>query len=65
VVSVEDVRAAVEASVPAGTTKLNLQAFDAGVEHFRRTCGDAAASDPSRQKRTGRQAIESTAPSGA
>ncbi|MCP5117492.1 MAG: pyruvate ferredoxin oxidoreductase, partial [bacterium] len=36
----EAMREAVKASVPAGTEELNLQAFDAGVEHFDKTYGE-------------------------
>ena len=34
VVPRKDMRAAVEASVPGGTTELNLKAFDAGVAYY-------------------------------
>jgi 2-oxoglutarate ferredoxin oxidoreductase subunit gamma len=34
VVQRKDMRAAVEASVPGGTTELNLKAFDAGLKYF-------------------------------
>ncbi len=36
----EAMREAVKASVPAGTEELNIQAFDAGVEHFDKTYGE-------------------------
>jgi 2-oxoglutarate ferredoxin oxidoreductase subunit gamma len=35
----EQMRAAVEASVPAGTEELNLKAFDAGFAHFEESYG--------------------------
>jgi 2-oxoglutarate ferredoxin oxidoreductase subunit gamma len=39
-VSREEMREAVKASVPAGTEDLNLQAFDAGCAHFDKEYGD-------------------------
>jgi 2-oxoglutarate ferredoxin oxidoreductase subunit gamma len=41
VVSRDRMRDAVEASVPAGTTELNLKAFDAGLAYFDETYGRA------------------------
>lgn len=38
VVSVEAMREAVKASVPAGTEELNLKAFDSGVDYFETHC---------------------------
>ena len=42
VVSHDHMRQAVEASVPAGTEKLNLQAFDSGFSYFGEHCGAGA-----------------------
>ena len=41
IIPLEQMRDAVEASVPAGTTELNLKAFDAGVAYFEETYGAA------------------------
>ena len=43
VVGREEMRKAVEASVPAGTTELNLSAFDAGVDYYDETYSRAAS----------------------
>jgi 2-oxoglutarate ferredoxin oxidoreductase subunit gamma len=43
VIGVKEMRAAVEASVPGGTTELNLKAFDAGVKHFEEAYGKQPA----------------------
>ncbi len=47
-VPAEQMRAAVEASVPAGTEELNLKAFDAGFSHFEESYG--AGSSPAVEK---------------
>ena len=41
----EQMRAAVEASVPAGTEELNLKAFDAGFAHFEESYGAGTSPD--------------------
>jgi 2-oxoglutarate ferredoxin oxidoreductase subunit gamma len=41
IVEREQMRTAVQESVPAGTEELNLAAFDAGWEHFEKTYGEA------------------------
>ena len=41
IVSREEMREAVKASVPAGTEKLNFEAFDAGYEYFDKEYGKA------------------------
>ncbi len=43
VIGVKEMRAAVEASVPSGTTELNLKAFDAGVKHYDEVYGKQPA----------------------
>jgi len=41
IVPLEHMRNAVSASVPPGTTELNLKAFDSGVEYYEQNYGDA------------------------
>jgi 2-oxoglutarate ferredoxin oxidoreductase subunit gamma len=43
IVSRDDMREAVKGSVPAGTTELNLKAFDAGVKHYDEVYGKQPA----------------------
>lgn len=46
IVSHEEMREAVKASVPPGTENLNLKAFDAGWAHFEQEYGDKKEKTP-------------------
>ena len=46
IVSREQMRQAVKASVPAGTERLNFEAFDAGYEYFDKEYGQAKQAKP-------------------
>ena len=46
IVSREQMREAVKASVPAGTERLNFEAFDAGYEYFDQEYGQAKKGNP-------------------
>jgi len=52
IVSREQMREAVQASVPPGTEELNLKAFDAGCEYFDKECSRKKRSEASGQLST-------------
>lgn len=55
IVTPDQMREAVKASVPPGTEELNLKAFDAGFEYFEKEYGEGAGGE------TGKEAVEKAA----